>query len=174
MTHFICNPSQAIPTISVATQPGASRVKSVLVAGHGSTLVFPCFMQFLSQQPQVSSPTQGTIAIPAVASTWSRAQVLWWPLKSPMVFSAACGSVFSLYPVLHCCLKLAQGPAPGLQVAAVGGQSFQTSFKVRWNPTCQPPTRAAWTRPPAQRDLLQDARGQSRHWRSCRWQRECH
>lgn len=79
-----------------------------------------------------------------------------------------------LYPVLHCCLRLAQGPALQLQVAAVGGQSFQTSFKVRWKPTCQPPIRAAWTRPPAQRGLLQGARGQGRHWRSCRWQRKCH
>lgn len=141
MTHTSYVPrARPFRPLLLPPQPGASRVMSILVAGHGSTLVFPHFVLFLSQQLQASSPTQETIAIPAVASTWSRDQVLWWPLKSPMVFPSACGSVFSPYPILHCCLRLAQGPAPGLQVAAVGGQSFQTSFKVRWNPTCQPPS----------------------------------
>lgn len=46
----------------------------------------------------------GQFAFAAVASTWSRAQVLGLPLKSPMVFPSVCSSVFSLCLALHCCL----------------------------------------------------------------------
>lgn len=76
MTPFVCIPSQAILTFSAATPPGAGPCH-VNFGGHGSTLVFPCFVLFLSQQLKASSHTQGTVAFLVIASTWSRAQISW-------------------------------------------------------------------------------------------------
>lgn len=122
--------------------PGASPCR-VNFGGHGSLLAFLCIMLLLSQQ--LHFPTLKDSCLPCCSLHLELSPGLAVASEGPppMVFPSALGSVFSLHPACHCCLGLAQSPAPGLQVAAVGSQSSQKSFKVRWKPTCQPHIRGS-------------------------------
>lgn len=172
MTPFVCLPSQAILIISAAT-PAWFRPVSCQFWWPWQYPSVPCFLLFLSQPRQPSSHT-GDSCYPCGGLHLEQSPGLVVAFEVPYGLPLCLWLSLSIPAACHCCLGLAPGPCPGLQVAAVGDQSFQTSSKVRWKPTCQPHIRAAWTQPPAQRGLLWEARGQGRHWRSCSWQRECH